>query len=77
MLKRIYSMVTDVDKKVFIHSCQNVDEQFNGLRVIRLNCFNPFQNQAVDKATLTPQYCGQLSFCGGAFDKDNALFRNG
>ena len=65
MLKRMYSVVTSAGKKVFIHSCGDVDELFDDLVDIGLNCFNPFQPEVMDVATLIPQYRGRLAFYGG------------
>jgi len=50
---------------VFIHSCGDVDELFEDLVGIGLNCFNPFQPEVMDVSTLIPQYQGRLAFYGG------------
>ena len=65
VLKRMYSVVTAAGRKVFIHSCGDVDELFDDLVAIGLNCFNPFQPEVMDVATLIPQYRGRLAFYGG------------
>ena len=65
VLKRMYSVVTAAGKKVIIHSCGDVDELFDDLVSIGLNCFNPFQPEVMDVATLVPQYRGRLAFYGG------------
>jgi uroporphyrinogen decarboxylase len=65
VLKRMYGVVTAAGKKVFIHSCGDVDELFDDLVGIGLNCFNPFQPEVMDVATLMPQYRGRLAFYGG------------
>lgn len=65
VLKRMYSVVTRAGKKVFIHSCGDVDELFDDLVAIGLNCFNPFQPEVMDVAGLLPQYRGRLAFYGG------------
>ena len=64
-LKRMYSAVKDAGKYLFIHSCGDVDELFDDLIDIGLDCFNPFQPEVMDIATIMPQYRGRLSFHGG------------
>ena len=65
VLKRMYGVAHDAGKYVFIHSCGDVDELFEDLIGIGLNCFNPFQPEVMDVYTLVPQYCGRLAFHGG------------
>jgi uroporphyrinogen decarboxylase len=65
VLKRMYSVAVETGKKVFIHSCGDVDELFDDLVGIGLNCFNPFQPEVMDVAILMPQYRGRLAFYGG------------
>ena len=64
-LKRMYGVVRDAGKFVFIHSCGDVDELFEDLVKIGLNCFNPFQPEVMDVNALVKQYRGQLTFHGG------------
>lgn len=64
-LKRMYAVVRDAGKAVFIHSCGDVDELFDDLIAIGLNCFNPFQPEVMDVAALLPAYRGRLAFHGG------------
>ena len=64
-LKRMYGAVRDAGKFVFNHSCGDVDELFDDLIDIGLNCFNPFQPEVMDVATLIPHYRGRLAFHGG------------
>ena len=64
-LKRMYATVRDAGKYVFIHSCGDVDELFDDLIDIGLNCFNPFQPEVMDVSALIPQYRGRLTFHGG------------
>ena len=64
-LKRMYAVVRDAGKQVFIHSCGDVDELFDDLVGIGLNCFNPFQPEVMDVAALMRQYRGRLKFHGG------------
>jgi uroporphyrinogen decarboxylase len=65
VLKRMYGAAHDAGKYVFIHSCGDVDELFEDLIGIGLNCFNPFQPEVMDVYALVPQYRGRLAFHGG------------
>ncbi len=65
VLERMYGVVHDAGKYVFIHSCGDVDELFDDLIGIGLNCFNPFQPEVMDVAALHRQYRGRLTFHGG------------
>jgi uroporphyrinogen decarboxylase len=64
-LKRMYKAVHDEGKYVFIHSCGDVDELFDDLIDIGLNCFNPFQPEVMDVNALLNKYRGKLTFHGG------------
>ncbi len=64
-LKRMFSVVRDAGKYVFIHSCGDVDELFDDLTGIGLNCFNPFQPEVMDVHDLMTRYKGKLTFYGG------------
>ena len=64
-LKRIYGEVRKAGKYVFIHSCGDVDELFDDLIGIGLNCFNPFQPEVMDIKKVFAKYRGRLSFYGG------------
>ncbi|MBT3375937.1 MAG: uroporphyrinogen-III decarboxylase-like protein [Lentisphaerae bacterium] len=64
-LERMYSVVTAAGKYVSIHSCGDVDELFDDLVGIGLNCFNPFQPEVMDVDALMGQYRGRLAFHGG------------
>ncbi|MBA7662368.1 hypothetical protein ES703_70397 [subsurface metagenome] len=64
-LKRMYSAVRDAGKYVTIHSCGKVDELFDDLIEIGLNCFNPFQPEVMDVFDLMKRYKGRLAFHGG------------
>ena len=48
-----------------IHSCGDVDELFDDLIGIGVNCFNPFQPEVMDVFALMKQYKGRLAFHGG------------
>ncbi|MDR0362232.1 MAG: uroporphyrinogen-III decarboxylase-like protein [Planctomycetota bacterium] len=65
VLKRMYGRVRDAGKKVMIHSCGKVDELFDDLIEIGLDCFNPFQPEVMDVFALLDGYRGRLAFHGG------------
>lgn len=65
VLERMYRAVQESGKYVFIHSCGDVDELFDDLITIGLNCFNPFQPEVMDVSALLHNYRGRLSFHGG------------
>jgi uroporphyrinogen decarboxylase len=64
-LKRMYSVVRNAGKYVFIHSCGDVDELFDDLIGIGLNCFNPFQPEVMNVDELLIKYRKKLTFHGG------------
>lgn len=64
-LERMYGVAKRAGKKVMIHSCGDVDELFDSLVAIGLDCFNPFQPEVMDVYELLPRYRGRLSFHGG------------
>jgi len=64
-LSRMYAAVKQAGKYVFIHSCGDVDELFDDLIAIGLDCFNPFQPEVMDVRALHARYRGRLSFWGG------------
>ena len=65
VLARMYGRVKDAGKRVMIHSCGDVDELFDDLVEIGLDCFNPFQPEVMDVYELLPAYRSRLSFHGG------------
>lgn len=65
ILSRLYRVVLDAGKTVFIHSCGDVDELFDDLVAIGLRVFNPFQPEVMDVPRLMEQYHGRLAFWGG------------
>lgn len=65
VLKRMYGVVRDSGKYVFIHSCGDVDELFDDLIDIGLNCFNPFQPEVMNVPALYKRYRDRLVFHGG------------
>ncbi len=64
-LVRMYDAVHAHGKYVFIHSCGDVDELFDDLIRIGLNCFNPFQPEVMDVYGLLHKYRHRLTFFGG------------
>jgi len=64
-LKRMYRFVRDAGKYVMIHSCGDVDELFEALIELGVQCFNPFQPEVMDVFTLMKAYKGRLAFHGG------------
>ena len=64
-LKRMYNRVHEAGKHVMIHSCGDVDELFDDLVSIGVNCFNPFQPEVMDVFEILPRYRGRLAFHGG------------
>ena len=64
-LERMYGVVKDSGRFVFIHSCGDVDELFDDLIAMGVDCFNPFQPEVMDVAALLERYRGRLAFHGG------------
>jgi uroporphyrinogen decarboxylase len=64
-VKRMYRVVREAGKYVFIHSCGDVDELFDDLIKAGVNCFNPFQPEVMDVFELMKRYHGRLTFHGG------------
>ena len=65
VLRRMYAVVRQAGKYVMIHSWGDVDELFDDLVEIGVNCFNPFQPEVMDVAALMDRYRGRLAFHGG------------
>jgi uroporphyrinogen decarboxylase len=65
VIKRMYAAVHRAGKMVFIHSCGDVDELFDDLIEIGVNCFNPFQPEVMEVYALLDRYRGRLTFHGG------------
>jgi uroporphyrinogen decarboxylase len=64
-LRRMYGAVRGAGKRVMIHSCGDVDELFDDLVELGVNCFNPFQPEVMDTEALLRRYRGRLAFYGG------------
>lgn len=65
VLRRMYEAVHEAGKHVLIHSCGDVDEVFDDLVSIGVDCFNPFQPEVMDVDSLLARYRGRMSFWGG------------
>jgi uroporphyrinogen decarboxylase len=65
VLRRMYGEIRRAGKFVMIHSCGDVDELFDNLIEIGLNCFNPFQPEVMDVFDILQRYGGKLAFHGG------------
>lgn len=64
-LARQYGAAKSAGKKVFIHSCGRVQEIFDDLIEIGVDCFNPFQPEVMDVFEIHERYHGRLAFWGG------------
>lgn len=64
-LHRMYQVVKQAGKFVMIHSCGDVDELFEDLVDLGVDCFNPFQPEVMDIWSLLPKFRGRLTFHGG------------
>ncbi len=64
-LGRMFSVIKDAGKYIILHSCGKVDEVFDDLIEIGLDCFNPFQPEVMDTFGLMERYRGRLAFHGG------------
>jgi uroporphyrinogen decarboxylase len=64
-LERMFAEARRAGKFVMIHSCGDVDELFDDLARIGLDCFNPFQPEVMDVYGLLERYRERLSFFGG------------
>jgi uroporphyrinogen decarboxylase len=65
VIKRMYDEAHRHGKYVFIHSCGDVDELFDDLVRLGVNCFNPFQPEVMDVHDLHRRFRGRLTFHGG------------
>ncbi|MBN2581773.1 MAG: uroporphyrinogen-III decarboxylase-like protein [Planctomycetes bacterium] len=64
-LARMFAPVREAGKFIILHSCGRVDQLFDDLVEIGLNCFNPFQPEVMDTLALKRRYHGRLAFHGG------------
>jgi uroporphyrinogen decarboxylase len=65
VLARMYAVVHQAGKYVFIHSCGDVDELFDDLIAMGVNGVNPFQPEVMPIEEIINQYRGRLTFHGG------------
>jgi uroporphyrinogen decarboxylase len=75
VLERMYRAVHESGRYVFIHSCGDVDELFDDLIAIGVNCFNPFQPEVIDVPALLQKYRGRLIFHGGLSTQKTLPYR--
>ncbi len=59
-IARMYGLVHEHGKKVFIHSCGRVTELFPDLIECGVNVFNPFQPEVMDVEDVKKRYGGEL-----------------
>jgi uroporphyrinogen decarboxylase len=64
-MARLFAAVKKGGKRVSLHSCGDVDELFDELVDMGLDCFNPFQPEVMDVEAILKRYRGRLSFQGG------------
>ena len=64
-LERMFAEVKRAGRFVVVHSCGDVQELFDELIGMGLDCFNPFQPEVMDVFALLERYRGRLSFFGG------------
>lgn len=64
-IARMYAAAHEAGLFVMNHSCGDVDELFDDLIEIGLDCTNPFQPEVMDVDALLPRYRGRLAFYGG------------
>ena len=64
-LAKQYALAHEHGRPVFIHSCGAVAELFDDLIEIGVDCFNPFQPEAMDVYAMKRRYGDRISFYGG------------
>lgn len=64
-LARQYGVAKAAGKKVVIHSCGRVQELFDDLVEIGVDCFNPFQPEVMNVHEYHDRYHGRMAFWGG------------
>ena len=63
--KRIVKYIRDHGKFVMVHSCGDIDEIFDDLIEMGVQCYNPFQPEVMDIWSLLPKYQKKWTFFGG------------
>jgi len=64
-IAKMYKKVHDAGKKVFIHSCGDVEELFPDLIEAGVDVFNPFQPEVYDIYKVKREFGKKLTFFGG------------
>jgi uroporphyrinogen decarboxylase len=64
-ITRLYGLVHDHGKRVFIHSCGRVEEVLPDLVKAGVDVFNPFQPEVMDVEAIKRRFGRDLSFFGG------------
>ena len=64
-MARLYGMVRNAGKRVFIHCCGKVDEIFSDLIEMGVDVFNPFQPEVMDVEAVKKRYGRSITFFGG------------
>lgn len=62
---RLYGLVKSSGKRVFIHSCGQIEELFPDLIEAGVDVFNPFQPEVMDVESVKSRYGSRLTFFGG------------
>jgi uroporphyrinogen decarboxylase len=64
-IARLYGLVHEGGRRVFIHSCGRVEELFPELIECGVDVFNPFQPEVMDVRGMKEMYGDRLTFFGG------------
>jgi uroporphyrinogen decarboxylase len=64
-IKKLYGLVKEKGKRVFIHSCGKVEELFPDMIECGVDVFNPFQPEVMDVYDVKRRHGGGISFFGG------------
>ncbi len=62
---QLYALVKSRGKRVFIHSCGQVEELFPDLIESGVDVFNPFQPEVTDVGLMKERYGARMTFFGG------------
>ena len=64
-IAKLYALVKKRGKRVFIHSCGQVEDIFPDLIDAGVDVFNPFQPEVMDVGTMKDRHGARLTFFGG------------
>ncbi len=64
-IAKLYALVKSRGKRVFIHSCGQVEELFPDLIDAGVDVFNPFQPEVMDVEAVKERHGARLTFFGG------------